>query len=229
MASLISKRVIVLKPENVAQLVFFMRGEKVMFDADLAMLYGVEVRSLNQAVARNRKRFPADFAFQLTDDELAALRSQFVISKSPTSQASSRLRSQIVTSNTGRGGRRYLPYAFTEQGVAMLSSVLRSARAVEVNIAIMRTFVQLRRLMDSNRDLARKIESLEKKYDEQFSAVFAAIKELISQPEPPPTQNRVLPVLRSRRFACHAVIPRLRYEGQHGFAAANHRAARRNQ
>ena len=109
MASLVSKRVIVLKPENVAQLVFFIRGEKVMFDADLAMLYGVEVRSLNQAVARNRKRFPADFAFQLTDDELAALRSQ------------------IVTSNTGRGGRRYLPYAFTEQGVAMLSSVLRES------------------------------------------------------------------------------------------------------
>jgi hypothetical protein len=90
-----------------------------------------------------------------------------------------------VTSNTGRGGRRYLPYAFTEQGVAMLSSVLRSARAVEVNIAIMRTFVQLRRLMDSNRDLARQIESLEKKYDEQFSAVFAAIKELVAQPPPP--------------------------------------------
>jgi hypothetical protein len=185
MASLVSKRVIVLKPENVAQLVFFIRGEKVMFDADLAMLYGVEVRGLNQAVARNRKRFSADFAFQLTDDELAALRSQIVISKSPTSRASSRLRSQIVTSNTGRGGRRYLPYAFTEQGVAMLSSVLRTARAVEVNIAIMRTFVQLRRLMDSNRDLARKIESLEKKYDEQFSAVFAAIKELITQPPPP--------------------------------------------
>ena len=117
MASLVSKRVIVLKPENVAQLVFFIRGEKAMFDADLALLYGVEVRSLNQAVARNRKRFPADFAFQLTDDELAALRSQIVISKSPTSRASSRLRSQIVTSNTGRGGRRYLPYAFTEQGV----------------------------------------------------------------------------------------------------------------
>jgi len=188
-----------------------MRGEKVMFDADLAMLYGVEVRSLNQAVARNRKRFPADFAFQLTDDELAALRSQLVISKSPTSQASSRLRSQIVTSNTGRGGRRYLPYAFTEQGVAMLSSVLRSTRAVEVNIAIMRTFVQLRRLMDANRDLARKIEALEKKYDEQygvrgrrwidcigrmvmwpsdrevasqFAVVFEAIKQLITQPEP---------------------------------------------
>jgi hypothetical protein len=149
------------------------------------MLYGVEVRSLNQAVARNRKRFPADFAFQLTDDELVALRSQLVISKSPASQASSRLRSQIVTSNTGRGGRRYLPHAFTEQGVAMLSSVLRSARAVEVNIAIMRTFVQLRRLMDTNRDLARKIETLEKKYDEQFAVVFEAIKQLIAPPEPP--------------------------------------------
>ena len=185
MASLVSKKVIVLKSEDVAQLVFFIRGEKVMFDADLAMLYGVEVRNLNQAVARNRKRFPADFAFQLTDDELAALRSQLVISKSPTSQASSRLRSQIVTSNTGRGGRRYLPYAFTEQGVAMLSSVLRSARAVEVNIAIMRTFVQLRRLMDSNRELARKIEALEKKYDEQFAVVFEAIKQLIIPPEPP--------------------------------------------
>lgn len=195
MASLVSRSVIVLKPENVAQLVFFLRGEKVMFDADLAMLYGVEVRSLNQSVARNRKRFPADFAFQLTDDELAALRSQLVISKK------------------GRGGRRYLPYAFTEQGVAMLSSVLRSARAVEVNIAIMRTFVQLRRLMDSNRDLARKIEALEEKYDEQynvrgrrwidcigcmvrqpsgreiasqFAVVFEAIKQLISPPSEPP-------------------------------------------
>ena len=122
MASLVSKKVIVLKSEDVAQLVFFIRGEKVMFDADLTMLYGVEVRSLNQAVARNRKRFPADFAFQLADDELAALRSQIVISKSPTSQASSRLRSQIVTSNTGRGGRRTLPYAFTEHGALQVAN-----------------------------------------------------------------------------------------------------------
>jgi len=99
-----------------------------------------------------------------------------------------RLRSQIVTSKTGRGGRRYRPYAFTEQGVAMLSSVLRSTRAVEVNIAIMRTFVQLRRLMDTNRDLARKIKALEKKYDEQFAVVFEAIKELITPPEPPKKQ-----------------------------------------
>src|SRR6478752_4191368 len=94
------------------------------------------------------------------------------------------LRSQIVTSKTARGGRRYRPYAFTEQGVAMLSSVLRSSRAIEVNIAIMRTFVQLRRLMDSNRDLARKIDALEKKYDEQFATVFAAIKQLIAPPAP---------------------------------------------
>ena len=98
------------------------------------------------------------------------------------------MRSQIVTSKTARGGRRYRPYAFTEQGVAMLSSVLRSTRAVEVNIAIMRTFVQLRRLMDTNRDLARKIEALEKKYDEQFAVVFEAIKELITPPAPPKKQ-----------------------------------------
>src|SRR5438309_597750 len=136
MASLVSKRVIVLKPENVAQLVFFMRGEKVMFDADLAMLYGVEVRSLNQAVARNRKRFPADFAFQLTDDELAALRSQLVISKSPTSQASSRLRSQIVISNTGAVAGVTCPTPLPNRESLCFSSVLRSARAVEVNIAI---------------------------------------------------------------------------------------------
>ena len=153
---------IILKPENVAQLVFFIRGEKVLLDADLAMLYGVEPRVLNQAVARNRKRFPADFMFQLSAREYDVLTSQIVISDKDDARGASALRSQIVISKKGRGGRRYLPYAFTEQGVAMLSSVLRSARAVEVNIAIMRTFVQLRRLMDTNRDLALKIEALEK-------------------------------------------------------------------
>src|SRR5213592_4786381 len=192
---------IVLKPENVVQLVFFIRGEKVLLDADLAMLYGVEARALNQAVARNRKRFPADFMFQLSSKEYESLTSQTVISKlrgssadssqsvmSPSRRTKDQLRSQIVTSNKGRGGRRTLPYAFTEQGVAMLSSVLRSERAVEVNIAIMRTFVQLRRLMDTNRDLARKIEALEKKYDEQFAVVFEAIKQLIAPPAPPKKQ-----------------------------------------
>ncbi len=174
------KKSLALKSENVAHLVFVLRGEKVMFDADLAMLYGVTTKALNQALTRNKARFPADFAFRLARDELDAMRSQIVTTYGERTS----LRSQIVTSKPGRGGRRYLPYAFTEQGVAMLSSVLRSARAVEVNIAIMRTFVQLRKLMDSNADLARKIEGLEKKYDEQFAVVFEAIKQLITPPLP---------------------------------------------
>jgi hypothetical protein len=170
---------LVLKPESVAQLVFFVRGEKVMLDVDLAKLYGVTTKALNQAVKRNSKWFPSDFMFQLTKAEHENIRSKIVT----TSQRRNLLRSQFVTSNP-RGGTRYFPYAFTEQGVAMLSSVLRSERAVEVNIAIMRTFVQLRRLMDSNSHLARKIESLEKKYDEKFATVFAAIKQLIAPPMP---------------------------------------------
>src|SRR5260370_10715330 len=150
---------------KIARLVFFARGEKVMLDADLARLYGVTTGNLNKAVKRNQRRFPGDFIFQLTEKETENLIFQSGRSK-------------------GRGGRRHRPYAFTEQGVAMLSSVLNSERAVQVNIAIMRTFVQLRRLMDSNADLARKIESLEKKYDEKFAAVFAAIKQLIAPTEP---------------------------------------------
>jgi hypothetical protein len=157
---------IILKPENLAQLVFFVRGEKVMLDADLARLHGVTTGNLNKAVKRNQARFPGDFMFQLNDKETENLIFQSGRSK-------------------GRGGRRHQPYALTEQGVAMLSSVLNSERAVQVNIAIMRTFVQLRRLMDTNRELARKIEALEKKYDEQFADVFAAIKQLIAQPGPP--------------------------------------------
>src|SRR5436190_21251454 len=124
---------IALKPENVAQLVFFIRGEKVLFDADLAKLYGVEPRALNQAVARNRKRFPADFVFQVSAREYDALTSKIGISDKDDARGAPALRSQIVISKKGRGGRRYRPYAFTEQGVTMLSSVLRSARAVQVN------------------------------------------------------------------------------------------------
>jgi len=161
---------IILKPENLARFVFFIRGEKVMLDADLAKLYGVTTKALNQAMRRNRTRFPEDFAFRLSATEF------------------DNLRSQIVTTSQKYRRSDSLPVAFTEQGVAMLSSVLRSSRAVEVNIAIMRTFVQLRRLMDTNRDLARKIEALEKKYDEQFAVVFDAIKELIAPPEPPKKQ-----------------------------------------
>lgn len=178
------------KPENLARLVFLIRGEKVLLDTDLANLYGVEARVLNQSVARNRTRFPEDFMFQLTTEEWTAMRSKIVTTSGAKGSKSSQtvmsappeagLTSQIVMSNA-RGGRRTLPYAFTEQGVAMLSSVLRSQRAVEVNIAIMRTFVQLRRLMDSNRDLARRIEAMETRYDEQFSQVFDAIKQLITE------------------------------------------------
>lgn len=164
-----------LKPENVATLVHLVRGEKVLLDADLAALYGVPTKALNQAVKRNLDRFPADFMFQLTATEWADLRSQTV-----TASAAKRgMRSQTVTASRRTIGA--LPYAFTEQGVAMLSSVLRSPRAVEVNIAIMRTFVQLRRLMDSNRELARRIEAMEEKYDEQFTVVFDAIKQLIAE------------------------------------------------
>jgi ORF6N domain len=162
------------RTENIATLVHAVRGERVLFDADLAALYGVSTSALNQAVKRNRSRFPADFMFRLTDQEWSEIRSQIV-----TASSHRTMMSQIVTSS-----RRKLvtpPYAFTEQGVAMLSSVLRSPRAVAVNIAIMRTFVQLRRLMDSNRLLARKIEALEKRYDEQFAVVFAAIKRLVAE------------------------------------------------
>jgi ORF6N domain len=160
------------KPESLVHLVRFVRGEKVMLDADLAMLYGVSTGALNRAVKRNARRFPADFMLLLTDREWEDLKCQVGISR------------------TDHGGRRGRPYAFTEQGVAMLSSVLRSSRAVEVNIAIMRTFVQLRRLMDSNRQLARKIEAMEKKYDEQFAVVFDAIKRLIAEEDARESQPR---------------------------------------
>lgn len=139
-------------------------------DSDLAELYGVTTKAFNQAVKRNAKRFPADFMFQLTAEEADALRSQF------------------VTSNKGRGGRRYAPYAFTEQGVAMLSSVLNSERAIEVNIAIMRAFVRLRELLSSHKDLARKLDELERKYDARFQIVFEAIRQLMT---PPPAPKRL--------------------------------------
>lgn len=156
---------IIPKPENIAQFVFLLRGEKVLLSQHLAELYSVSVGALNQAVKRNLDRFPEDFMFQLSTEEVEAVL---------------RSRSQNVILKRGQN-IKYLPYAFTEQGVAMLSSVLRSPRAVEVNIAIMRTFVQLRRLMDSNRDLARKIEAMEEKYDEQFAVVFEAIKQLVAE------------------------------------------------
>jgi hypothetical protein len=136
-----------------------------MLDADLAKLYGVSTKVFNQEVRRNEDRFPADFAFQLTEQEFHSLRSQFVTSKR-------------------RGGRRYRPYAFTEQGVAMLSSVLQSKRAVAVNIEIMRAFARLRRMLASNEELSRKLAALEKKYDAHFKVVFDAIRQLMAPAEP---------------------------------------------
>ncbi len=182
------------QPENLAQLVFLVRGEKVLLDADLARLYGVETGALNRAVKRNIERFPADFMLQLTPQEWEDLKCQIGISSSPAEVAVAKklgaVRAQLWTTSA-HGGRRAVPYAFTEQGVAMLSSVLRSQRAVEVNIAIMRTFVQLRRLMDSNRDLARRIEAMETRYDEQFSQVFDAIKQLITEDKTRKTKLRI--------------------------------------
>jgi hypothetical protein len=166
-----------LSPAAIAPKVHWIRHAKVILDLDLAALYGVDTGALNRAVGRNQERFPEDFMFQLNKEEVAGLKCQIGISNvSPSGHLS-----QSVTPRSRRGGRRYLPYAFTEQGVAMLSSVLRSPRAIAVNVAIMRTFVQLRRLMDSNRDLARRIDSLEKKYDQQFHVVFDAIKRLIAE------------------------------------------------
>lgn len=150
--------------EKIEKAIYFIRAEKVMLDRDLALLYGVETKILNKAVKRNIKRFPPDFMFQLTEDEAEALRFQ------------------IGTSNKGRGGRRYLPYVFTEQGVAMLSSVLNSERAIVVNIEIMRAFVKLRQLLASNTELARRLEELESKYDKQFKMVFVAIRQLMARP-----------------------------------------------
>jgi hypothetical protein len=166
-----------LTPVHLAPLVQRIRHENVIIDSELADLYGVAAKVLNQAVKRNIERFPEDFMFQLTEEEFAVLRG----AKSSNADGETGNRSQFVTSSRKHRGATYRPYAFTEQGVAMLSSVLRSPRAVDVNIAIMRTFVQLRRLMDSNRDLPARIEAMEQKYDEQFATVFAAIHQLIAE------------------------------------------------
>jgi len=150
---------------RIVQAIHLIRGHRVLLDADLAVLYEVETKALTRAVRRNQERFPEDFMFQMSKEEFEDLRSQ--------SGASSQW-----------GGRRYLPYAFTEQGVAMLSSVLRSKRAVQVNIQIMRAFVQLRRMVAGQADLARDLVALEKKYDAQFKVVFDAIRKFMTPPEP---------------------------------------------
>jgi ORF6N domain len=165
-----SKEIIAI--ESISKRILHLRGQKVMLSQDLAALYGVPVRALNQAVKRHASRFPSDFVFQLTSEEFQILKSQF------------------VTSSWG-GLRRALPYAFTEQGVAMLSSVLNSERAVRVNIAIMRAFVKLRATLETNRELARKFEQLERrvgKHDQEIGAILEAIRQLMAPPEKPRRQ-----------------------------------------
>lgn len=151
----------VIPIDQIDRSIFRARARNVLLDADLALLYGVTTSELVQAVKRNRSRFPSDFMFQLRISELANLRSQNVISSS-------------------WGGRRTAPYAFTEQGVAMLSGLLRSSRAVRVNIEIMRAFVRLRRMLESHEDLARKLDALEARYDSEFATVFQAIRDLMA-------------------------------------------------
>jgi len=153
--------------DPIAQRILLIRGHRVMLDSDLAELYEVPTKRLNEQVRRNIKRFPPDFMFQLTPEEFDSLRSHF------------------ATLKTGRGQhRKYLPCAFTEQGVAMLSGVLNSNRAIDVNVAIMRAFVKLREFALTHKELSRKLNELEKKYDAQFRVVFDAIRQLMAQPEP---------------------------------------------
>ena len=159
----------VIPAPRIAQAIRWLRGQKVLLDSDLAALYGVPTKALNQAVKRNRERFPDDFMFQLSSSETQSLRSQFVTLK--------------------KGEHlKYRPYAFTEQGVAMLSSVLNSERAVKVNIAIMRAFVQLRETLETNHELAQKFAELERrvgKHDEEISAIIEAIRQLMAPPDKP--------------------------------------------
>ena len=167
-----SKDKSLVPPERIERSILLIRGHKVMLSTDLAELYQVEARVLVQAVKRNIARFPEDFMFQLTKEEF------------------SNLKSQIVISSWG-GLRRAAPYALTEQGVAMLSSVLRSKRAIQVNIEIMRAFVRLRQILASNKVLAKRLDDLEKKYDAQFKVVFDAIRQLMAPPEPEPPKKRI--------------------------------------
>lgn len=154
--------------EGIERRILLIRGHKVMLDLHLAELYQVPTKRLNEAVKRNVARFPEDFMFRLSAEEAETLRSQ------------------IATSNEGRGGRRYLPYVFTEQGVAMLSTVLSSDRAIAVNIAIMRTFVRLRQILATHKDFAERLAALEKRYDRRFKVVFDMLKQLMEPPPEPP-------------------------------------------
>jgi len=159
---------------GIEQKIFSLRGQKVMLDADLAEIYSVETKALNQAVRRNINRFPEDFMFQLSPKEILTLRCQIGTSK-----------------NSGRGGRRYLPYVFTEHGTVMLASVLNSATAIAASIQVVRAFIRFRSILGAHKELARKLDRLEKKYDNQFFIVFKAIKKLMEPIEPKPEKSPI--------------------------------------
>lgn len=162
-----AERVTAIIPlDRVERAILLVRGQKVMLDVDLAKLYRTTTKRLNQQVARNRNRFPADFMFQLTPDEWESLRSQ------------------IATSKPGRGGRRVAPYAFTEHGAIMAANLLNSPRAVHASIQVVRAFVRLRELLASSKELAHRLDTLERKYDGQFKVVFDAIRQLMTRPQP---------------------------------------------
>jgi phage regulator Rha-like protein len=183
------KNIAIIPVERIERLIFLIRGQRVMLDRDLAILYGVPTKVLNQAVKRNKDRFPEDFMFQLTHQEGKSWWTEVM---------DRRLRSQNVTLKRGQH-MKYRPYAFTEHGILMLSSVLNSERAIQVNIAIMRAFVRLRKMVASHVELARKLEALEKKYDAQFKVVFEAIRQLMASREKQP--KKIGFQLRERRAA----------------------------
>lgn len=164
------ERIEMIPKERIINKIYWLRGQRVMFDFDLALLYGVETKVLNQTVKRNSERFPKDFMFQLADREADVLRSQIVTSRENKAQNS-------------HGGKRYAPYAFTEQGVAMLSSVLKSKRAVAMNIHIIRVFTKMREMLLTHAELRGKIEQMERKHDKQFRIVFDALKEMLVMKE----------------------------------------------
>jgi hypothetical protein len=196
-----TKQPVSVSVDEIATAIHVLRGQRVMLDADLARLYGVETKALNRAVKRNRVRFPSDFTFQVTPDEASSLRYQIGTSK-----------------QTGRGGRRYLPHAFTEHGAVMVATVLNSPIAVEASIQVVRAFIQLRAMLAAHADLARKLDELERKCDAQFRVVFDAIRELAQPPVP----------LEHKRIGFRAATPDDRLRTRSGSAARRRSPARRS-
>lgn len=189
--NLIKTQLVTIPSERVISKIFLIRGKKVMLDRDLALLYGVETKVLNQAVKRNIKRFPLDFMFKLNKQEAEIWQTEIIYPNLKSQIVTSGPRSQFVTLKKSSRGQniKYMPYVFTEQGVAMLSSILRSERAIQVNIQIMRTFTNLREMLTTNKELREKIEKLERKYDQNFRIIFETIQSFIKEKVKP--QNKI--------------------------------------